>query len=282
MWGQYWSRDMMKWPDGIKCAVLLTFDLDAETLWTSRNEESWKSPRILSCGTYGINEGVPRILKLLDKWNIKSTFFIPGWVIEKHEETVKEINKRGHEIAYHGYLHECNVNITWEEDVRLIEKCENIIKKITGTRPVGQRSPMGEMPAHTIKMLHERGYMYTSNMMDRDIPYFHRQEGKEIDLVELPTDCLYDDTSHYFFTLQSPPRRPIASPSTLLEIWKGEFDGLYEEEKYLNLIIHPQCSGRVSRVKALDELISHMKSKEGTWIGRADKVAEFVFKNINN
>jgi peptidoglycan-N-acetylglucosamine deacetylase len=267
---------MSLWPDGFKCAVNITFDLDAETLWTSRNPESWKSPRILSCGAYGPNEGVPRLLNLLDHFEISSTFFIPGWVIEKHEKVVEEIHKRGHEIAYHGYLHECNVEISEEEDVKLFDKCESIIRGITGERPVGHRSPMGEMPPHTIRMLQGRGYLYSSNMMDWDTPYFHKVANKEISLVELPIDTLYDDTSHYFFTLQAPPRRPIAAPSTVLEIWKGEFDGLYAEGKYLNLILHPQVSGRVSRVKALGELIRHMKSKEGTWIDRADNVARYL------
>ena len=272
---------MVTWPDGYKCAVVLTFDLDAETLWTSRNEESWKSPRILSCGAYGPNEGVPRLLDLLDRFGVFGTFFIPGWVIENHAEVVRNIHERGHEIAYHGYLHECNVDISREEDVKLVEKCEGIIEGISGERPVGHRSPMGEMPPHTLEMLYERGYLYSSNMMDRDVPYFHQVENKKIDLVELPTDSLYDDSSHYFFTLQSPPRRPIASPRTVLEIWKSEFDGLYEEGKYLNLIIHPQISGRVSRVKALEELIRHMKSREGTWIERADNVARYLIELQN-
>jgi len=270
---------MIKWPDNTRCVVLITFDLDAETLWTSRNQESWKSPRILSCGSYGPNEGVPRILNLLDKHEIKSTFFIPGWVIEKHEDVVKEIYDRGHEIAYHGYLHECKLDITFEEDAKLMEKCEKLIKKITGKNPVGHRSPMGEMPSHTIKLLYERGYMYSSNMMDRDFPYFHKIADKEIELVEFPTDCLYDDSSHYFFTLQEPPRRPIMPTSTLLEIWTEEFEGLYQEGKMLNLIIHPQISGRVSRIKALDKFISYVKSKNGTWITRTDEVAKYIINN---
>jgi peptidoglycan/xylan/chitin deacetylase (PgdA/CDA1 family) len=269
---------MVKWPDGKKCAVLFTFDVDAETLWLSRNKDSWNSPEALSRGAYGPKEGVPRILDLLDKHDIKGTFFIPGWVIEKYEDMAREIHKRGHELGYHGYLHEFDKNITYDQENELMEKCEGIIKRITGKRPVGQRSPMGEVLPHTVKLLCDREYIYASNLKDSDSPYFHKLDGKDAPLVELPTEWMYDDSSYYFFTLQEPARRGIAPASTVYEIWKEEFDGLYEEGKIFTLIIHPQISGRPSRIKAMDKLITYMKSREGTWIARADEVARYLLE----
>ena len=50
------------WPNGAQCAVMLTFDFDAETLWISRDPSNWKRPGTMSQGTYGAKIGVPKIL----------------------------------------------------------------------------------------------------------------------------------------------------------------------------------------------------------------------------
>ena len=57
--------DAPVWPNGAKCAVMLTFDFDAETLWISRNPDNWRRPGVLSQGTYGGKVAVPKILELL-------------------------------------------------------------------------------------------------------------------------------------------------------------------------------------------------------------------------
>ena len=70
------------WPDGIQCAVSFTFDLDAETFWFSRTMDSMHSVNLMAEGSYGPKVALPRILNMLDRQELKTTFFIPGWVIE--------------------------------------------------------------------------------------------------------------------------------------------------------------------------------------------------------
>ena len=270
---------MVKWPNGKKIAVMLTFDVDAETMWISRNPISWKSPETLSRGAYAMNEAVPRTLDLLDKHNIKSSFFIPGWVIEKFPQRCKEIHEAGHEFGYHGYLHEFSPDITYEQENALMEQCEAIIEDITGYRPVGHRSPMGEFLPHTVQLLVDRGYKYATAMKDWDVPYFHKLNGEEVNLVEIPTEWMLEDSPYYMFTLQEPVRRGISPGSHVFEIWTSEFDGLYDEGKIMNLTFHPQMSGRVSRIKTLDEVITYMKRREGTWFARCDEVAQYLIDN---
>ena len=267
---------MLRWPAGVKSVVFFTFDFDAETLWFCRNPANWEDALNRSRGAFAAYEGVPRILDMLARNEIKSTFFIPGWVIEQYGDVVKRIHEEGHEIAYHGYTHETVDTINYEEENRLMDKCEAIIKNITGKKPIGHRSPNGGVHPYTFKMLQERGYLYSANMMDRNMPYFHKIDGVEIPVLEFPSEWMYDDSSYYFFTLQEPVRRGIASARTLFDIWVDEFDGLYDEGKMLNLIIHPQLSGRTSRVKTLEKLIQHVKSRPGAWITRIDEVAHFL------
>ncbi len=72
------------WPGGARCAVLLSFDFDAETLWIGRDKANWKRPGVLSHGRYGANLGVPKILETLEDAGVPATFFVPGWTAENH------------------------------------------------------------------------------------------------------------------------------------------------------------------------------------------------------
>ena len=96
----------IRWPNGARCAVLLTFDFDAETNWISRDyPANLKRPGTLSQGTYGANVGVPMVLELLKREALPGTFFVPGWVAENRTARVEDLVRAGHEIGHHGYLH---------------------------------------------------------------------------------------------------------------------------------------------------------------------------------
>ena len=60
------------WQNGKKCAVILSFDFDAESLWMAKNLET---PSVMSRGEYGARVGVPRILSMLAERDIHATFF---------------------------------------------------------------------------------------------------------------------------------------------------------------------------------------------------------------
>jgi peptidoglycan/xylan/chitin deacetylase (PgdA/CDA1 family) len=153
--------------------VLLTFDVDAESLWISRDPNHAKKPVIMSQGRYGVTSALPRILKLLKTYNIPSSFFVPGWVIERHSEAIKQIVNEGHEIGHHGYLHEWPDTLNYEQEKEIMEKGIDIIQKLTGSRPKGYRSPAWEFSPNTLEFLKEYGFVYSSNMMDSDEPYIH-------------------------------------------------------------------------------------------------------------
>ena len=265
------------WPEGIQCAVVLTFDLDAETLWFSRSVDSIHSPGLLSEGAYGPKEGVPRLLKMLERLSVKATFFVPGWVVEKYTELVCKVVDMGHEIGYHGYLHE--VASSGKEEAELISKCKKISKDLLGIVPLGYRAPEAELGPWTLDLLANNGFEYSSNYMDADRPYLHEVSNRR-SIVELPINWLFDDSSHFFFTLQDPPRRPIAPPSAVMEMWKAEFDGIYNEAGSMVLTMHPQIIGRTSRVRMLEQLVSYMKSKPGVLITSGLEVARAARQSL--
>ncbi len=265
------------WPENIRCGVALTFDLDAETFWFSRRMDSIHSSNLMAEGAYGPNVGLPRILEMLERAGLKATFFIPGWVIEKHTAACRQIVEKGHEIGYHGYLHEK----TWfiEQERELIEKTLKIMHNLLGVRPRGHRAPEADLNPEVIELIARSGFEYSSNMMDRDRPYLHEVAGGR-HLVELPIHWLYDDSSHFFFTLQEPSRRPIAPASHVKEIWLEEFEGLYSEGGCLTLMLHPQIIGRVSRVKMLEEIIAHIQNRPGVLIGSAADICRAALPGL--
>jgi peptidoglycan/xylan/chitin deacetylase (PgdA/CDA1 family) len=267
------GKDLRRWPPGVQCAVFFSYDVDGETLWISRDPRNWNRPANLAQGSYGPRVGVPKILKLLEKHGIKTTFFIPGWIIEKYPDMAREILAQGHEIGYHGYLHEFDPNAGYEKEKEIMERCLDIFERILKIRPVGLRSPMGEITEATVRLMHEYGFLYSSTMMDDDYPYFWQYQGRVSGLVELPIQWMWDDSSYFFFTLSEPARRGISACSKVFEIWVEEFDGIYENQGLFSPLFHPQISGRFSRVKLMDNLLTYMKSKKGTWITTGREIA---------
>jgi peptidoglycan/xylan/chitin deacetylase (PgdA/CDA1 family) len=248
--------------DGIQ--ILLTFDVDGETLWLSRDKVNPIGPVMRSQGAYGPKVAVPRILELLKEYDIKSTFFVPGWIADHYGQVCESILRGGHEVAHHGYLHEWPNRTPPEEEKDSFLRALRSLERITGRSPVGYRAPGWEFSDITLDLLLESGFLYSSNMMDGDAIYEHSRDGKPTGLIELPVSWVLDDAAYFMFGLTT-SGYAIANARQVEEIWTDEFDGLLAENKnnvYV-LTLHPQIIGRPSRLMMLERLIKHMRSKSG-------------------
>ena len=260
--------------------VLLTFDLDAELLWTARDAKNWNRPVALSQGAYGYREGVPRILDLLSKHGLHCTFFVPGMIIERNRETVESILRAGHEIAHHSYSHRWVETLTPEEECEEFSKGIELIRELTGRRPRGWRSPAAEFSPRTMDLLLEHKFAYSSNFFDRDEPYKHVVNGRKTDLVEFPFAWVLDDAPFFLYSIQL-TGRIMMPPSFVFEHWAAEFDRLHAEKgKCFVLAMHPQIIGRPSRIGLLERLINHIKQHRDVWIARCDEVAEALARTL--
>ena len=270
-------RVQANWPHNKRIAILMAFDVDAECLWTQIGDGNRDHITNLSRGAYGPKTGVPRILSMLDAHAIKATFYVPAWVAEQHPETIREIHRRGHEIAFHGYEHEEKGGATREEEEAIMEKSENIFRELIGLPLLGHRGPGGVLYGYSIEMFYQRGYLYSSNHRDCDGPFFHQVDGKDIPFVELPKDSLYDD-GFYMTTFSEPLHESMKTPPEAIRMMKAEFDGLAAEGgRMITFVFHPQLSGHPGRCKALSELIGYMKAR-GAWFARSDEAARFLIQ----
>ncbi|GAB5468455.1 MAG: polysaccharide deacetylase [Rhodospirillales bacterium] len=255
--------------------VMLTFDLDAETMWTARDRKNAERPIVLSQGAYGWKVGTPRILDLLDRYAIKGTFFVPGLVIEQRWRLAEEILARGHEIAHHSWSHAWIVSLSPEEEREEMERGIEIIERLTGSPPAGWRSPAAEFSPVTMDLLLEKGFRYSSNFFDDDSPYLHVVDEKVTDLIEFPFSWPLDDAPFFQYSITL-PGRTLQPPSAALETWKAEFDTLYAEDRAFTLAMHPQLIGRGSRLVALEGLIEHILQHDGVWFASCAEVARSV------
>lgn len=263
----------MNWPDHRPMALCLSFDIDAETLWLTRNPINYHHPVHVSRGRYSVKQGIPRILRLLESEGVKATFFTPAYTAELHPDVIRDIDAQGHEIAYHGYLHEAYDD--YEKENALMEKCEKIYQGIIGKRPMGDRSPDGLLYDFHLKLWLERGYIYSSNWRDTDRPFIHQLDGKSIPIVELPKDSINDDTSYDMYTIQHPEHYYLKSGREMVQIWKEELDGLLEEGGYMNFVMHPQFIGHPGYIHALRSFIRYAKD-HGVWIATDEQVARYL------
>jgi peptidoglycan/xylan/chitin deacetylase (PgdA/CDA1 family) len=263
----------IRWPKGVRAAVCLTFDLDAETAWISRDPENLHRLAVMSQGAYGPKVGVPLLLDFLARNGLRATFFIPGWTAERYPDVVAEIHRQGHEVGHHGYLHEALEGRSRDEEEGILLKGAGILEGITGRRPVGYRAPRYEISHDTVDLLRTHGFLYASNLQDTIWPYLHPGAPH---LVELPTTWILDDGPYFAYGIRPPLYRQIYPPAAVLSTWKDEFRGMHALGGAFTLILHPQFIGRPSRVLMLQALIDHVRTFPGVWLTHGLELARWV------
>jgi polysaccharide deacetylase family protein (PEP-CTERM system associated) len=123
-----------------------------------------------------VTQNTQKILSILEKHNIKATFFILGWTANKHPEIVKEIARNGHEIACHSYYHRLVYNLTPDEFQRDTLKAKETLEQITGVEVKGYRAPSYSITRKSlwaIQILEELGFNYDSSIF----PIHHDRYG---------------------------------------------------------------------------------------------------------
>ncbi|MCW1822503.1 polysaccharide deacetylase [Mycolicibacterium conceptionense] len=262
-----------RWPDGKTAAAAFTFDVDAESAVLWGNDGVAARMSVMSHQAYGPLVGIPRILDLLERHQIPSTFFVPGHTAHRYPEAVRAIVAAGHEIAHHGYLHEQPTALTLQEEVDALDRGLEALAEV-GVRPVGYRAPMWDLSWHTPSLLAERGFLYDSSLMDADTPY--ELAVGDTSLVEIPIQWALDDWEQYCFLPDISGSGLIESPRKAREIWQLEFDALRRVGACWVLTNHPFLTGRASRAAELDDLMRYVREHTDVWTTNLAAIAEHV------
>ncbi|WP_105415441.1 polysaccharide deacetylase [Neorhizobium sp. T25_27] len=263
------------WKDGARCAVALSFDSDHET---NELRDGGESIGRMSQGQYGNRMGVPRILETLKNADVPATFFVPAVAALLYPDEQRRVIAEGHEIGLHGWIHEVNTKVPADKERELHFRAADTLEKITGIRPVGMRTPSWDFSYETLKIERELGLIYDSSLMADDDPYELVEDGEPTGMVELPVEWIRDDAV-YFNMNRFTALRPYTPPTSVLDIFKREFDRAYIEGGLFLLTMHPHVSGYRSRIFVLEDLIRHIQGHEGVWFATHADIARFAREN---
>lgn len=269
-------------PDPLpRLTVALTFDHDSISDAVRRGDPPVK----LSHGEFGPRIGAPRLLAVLEREGIPSTWFVPGHTLVTFSDSTRAIVDGGHELACHGWYHEDFATLPRDEQREILERSRHAVGEAWGSPVAGFRAPYWSLGADTLELVEAAGFTYDSSLMAADFfPYRVRHGdrhsvaegtrwGRESDLLEVPVYWAMDDWPHFE---PGPSRGGLAAPSRVLEIWAEELRWAWEHEPggLVMVTMHPECIGRGHRVRLVERFIELAKSLDGVVFDRLDRYLE--------
>jgi peptidoglycan/xylan/chitin deacetylase (PgdA/CDA1 family) len=267
--------DPITWPAGKRSAATLGFDMDDESVVLTMNPENRTRLSVMSHQAYGAVTGMPRILSMLKRHDLRATFFCPGYTAERYPELLRRVVGEGHEVAHHGYLHEAVQGMTEQQEADVLDRGLDALERVAGIRPVGYRAPMWETTYATARLLLDRGFLYDSSLMDSDVPYeLAERPGEDArSLIEIPVSWSLDDWEQYAYLPEVFGSGLIEDPAKSLSMWTGELTESRAAGTCFALTAHPFLSGRLGRVRALEDLIEIMTGWDDVWLATAGDIA---------
>lgn len=267
--------------------VCITFDFDGISGWVARG---MTSPTPVSRGEFGPNVAVSRILALLARYGVPTSWYIPGHTLETYPEPCRQVCDAGHEIGHHGWTHRPPASLTRGQEEEELARANEQIKKLTGRHARGYRSPSWDLSPHSVDLLLKHGFVYDSSMMGDDYtPYRVRQGdvidlekpavfGKETRLIEMPVSWTLDDYPHFEF-IRTPTwiLQGLMNANNVLSNWTDDFMYLRDNLEWgvITYTFHPFVIGRGHRMMALEKLIRTLGDSGAVFMRLEDAVAEY-------
>lgn len=278
------------WPNGRRLAVsvVINFEEGAELQvgdGDARSESMGEVISVVPAGKrdqgqeqifgYGTRAGLWRMLDALDESDIRATIFFCGRAVERSPGLAKAVVARGHEPAVHGWRWRPHADYeTAEAEATDIDACVATITAATGVTPVGFFCRGGESP-WTRELLAQRGFLYTSNGFDDDLPYWDRAPGRP-PLLVVPYALDSNDMKFFHPNGFVRAREMVEYVTDALDVLEAEAArGL---PRLLNLGFHLRIVGRPARFAAFRDIMNLLAARrDRLWIaGRAEIARAFI------
>ncbi|KAH8895258.1 glycoside hydrolase/deacetylase [Thozetella sp. PMI_491] len=286
-----------------KALCCISVDIDAVCGWIGSygGEESVSD---ISRGYFAGTVGVRRLLALFEKYNIKTTWFIPGHSLETFPEECAMIRDAGHEIGLHGYSHENPRDMTIEQQEIVLDKTYRLLTEFCGKPPRGSVVPWWETSKEGADLMLKYGLEYDHSFSHHDaLPHWLRVgdtwtnidykqhpdtwmkplvRGETTGLVEIPASWYLDDLPPMMFIKNMPNSHGWVHPSVVEDLWKDHFDYFYEtyDNFCFPVTIHPDVSGHPHALKMIERIIKYLSKHEGVeWVKMEEICDEFKSRN---
>ncbi len=219
---------------------------------------------------YGYLEGIPRLLDLFDRYQVKATSFMVGQAVDRNPDVARQIAQRGHECAAHGQRWVPQYAMPPDEERAFIRASVESVQRATSQQPRGWNCNALRRSTRTLELLQEQGFLYHIDDVSRDEPFVQAVNGKPF--VTLPYTLHLNDLVCY--ELQG------FSTQAFEQMLKDEFDVLYDEaqtrRRMMVVACHDRVAGRPARVKALARFLEYARNHAGVWFARKDEIARWM------
>lgn len=274
------------WPNGRRLAVsvVINFEEGAELQvgdGDARSESMGEVISVVPAGKrdqgqeqifgYGTRAGLWRMLDALDDSAIRATIFFCGRAVERSPALAKAVVARGHEPAVHGWRWRPHADYeTREAEAVDIDACVATITAATGVAPVGFFCRGGESP-WTRELLAQRGFLYTSNGFDDDLPYWDRDPGRP-PLLVVPYALDSNDMKFFHPNGFVRAREMVEYVTDAIDVLEAEAArGL---PRLLNLGFHLRMVGRPARFAAFRDIMNLLAARrDRLWIASRAEIA---------
>ncbi|KAI0396209.1 carbohydrate esterase family 4 protein [Xylariaceae sp. FL0594] len=294
------SRTGDVWPKGARAAIALTLDNMGEAADIER--DLWPSDKPIG-SHFSVVEVIPKILTLLERYNVNVTYFVEAWNLSVYADTISAIARAGHEIAWHGWQHEswARLDAQAEEEnfdrsfgeggleglLRKIEHHPSGGKKVTGGLYRGFRPPGGVIDeARTLKLCGERGLSYISPAaQEAALVKTGHDEDK---IAVLPFRWTTVDATYYMDAfgklrpLKGFPSKDPVPPAELAQKYIEQIDETIETGGFLSLLFHPFLTTSSDRMAAMETVTKYLAEKrdEGAiWLAKCQDIATYLHEH---
>jgi peptidoglycan/xylan/chitin deacetylase (PgdA/CDA1 family) len=216
---------------------------------------------------FGINVGGPRILAMLARHGVTSTWTVCGQALEAAPTLARAITEAGHEACSHGYRWQFQHRMDEDQERAFIRKAAESIAATTGQTPKGWLSRYF-CTDNTRRLLAEEGFVYHMDDFSDEVPFWDAPEGKPI--IVLPYQLDTNDMKMW--------PNPGYTPRDWLDYLIDSFDLLHAEgrdtPRLMSVGIHLRIMGRPGRAVAFDRFLQHVRSKPKVWVATRLAIAE--------
>ena len=259
------------WPAGKRAAAIISVIFDDGMDAVAREPDLENRNQSHSVWLYGAQRGVERLCRTFEKTQIRTSWFVPGLVVEKHRALVEAVAAATHELESHGWAFERHDELSRPSSLELLMRARQVIEAASGKPVTGFRLPIGHWPDQFDSLLKEAGYLWSASLNGDDVPYLHASS-----LLEIPVHIELEDRPYFQFNFT--PAFPkgqsrIPSYESVLSNWIAEFDAYRKFGACFVLQLRPEMSGTPGRIFLVEKFIEHIKSFDDVWIATAAEVA---------
>jgi peptidoglycan/xylan/chitin deacetylase (PgdA/CDA1 family) len=261
------------WPNGNRIAVVVGVLFEA---WAEGKAPSYfprtttLKPGAVDHGgirwaEYAGNEGVWRIIRILDLCKTPATFFCSARSAELYPEAIHRIVASGHHIAAHGYTQDEVLSaMTAEQQQATIRTSLDILEKAAGKRPVGWVSAAYGWNDETVALLVKEGVQWHADALDSSLP--RRQVTPSGSIMAFPWSDFVDN------------RVLRSSPRDYYDAYKETFDYLYAHEPMglIHIGFHSHFGGRPLMSAMLLKVLEYLHGFRDVWFVRHDDLVRWM------